>query len=85
MLRSVRFGMLATTMLASLAVGAFAQGLVTADHVGKPDAPNTLTLRLNPSQSPNAAQGDRREVCRRLGEMGRGASGLAGSIRVLRR
>ena len=52
MLRSVRLGMLATTMLAGMAAGALAQGLVTADHVGKPDAPNTLTMRMNPDQSP---------------------------------
>ena len=52
MLRSVQFGMLATTMLAGMAVGALAQGLVTADHVGKADAPNTLTMRMNPDQSP---------------------------------
>jgi multiple sugar transport system substrate-binding protein len=54
MLRSIRIGMLATTMLAGLTAGALAQGLVSADHVGKPDAPNTLTMRLNPDQSPNS-------------------------------
>ena len=27
---------------------------MTADHVGKADAPNTLTMRLNPDQSPNS-------------------------------
>ncbi len=54
MLRSVRIGFLATTMLAGMAAGALAQGLVTADHVGKTDAPNTLTMRVNPDQSPNS-------------------------------
>ncbi|MFO1143559.1 MAG: extracellular solute-binding protein [Amaricoccus sp.] len=44
--------MLASTMLAGLAAGAMAQGLITPDHIGKPDAPNTLTMRMNPDQSP---------------------------------
>ena len=54
MLTNVRSGLLLSTVLAGLATGAFAQGLVSADHVGDPDAPNTLTMRLNPDQSPNA-------------------------------
>ncbi len=54
MTKSFRLGLLATTMLAGFAVAASAQSLVTADHVGKTDAPNTLTVRLNPNQSPNS-------------------------------
>ena len=48
MLRSVRIGLLASTVLMGMAAGALAQGLVTADHVGKPDAPNTLTPAAQP-------------------------------------
>ena len=51
---SIRMGFLASTMLAGLAFAASAQELVTADHVGSPDAANTLTMRLNPDQSPNS-------------------------------
>jgi multiple sugar transport system substrate-binding protein len=54
MLRSIRLGFLASTMLAGMTAGALAQSLVTADHVGAPDAANTLTMRLNPDQSPNS-------------------------------
>lgn len=46
--------LLATTMLAGLAVGAAAQDLVTTDRVGSADAPNILTMRANPGQSPNS-------------------------------
>jgi multiple sugar transport system substrate-binding protein len=46
--------LLATGILTSAALCAQAQELVTADHVGKTDAPNTLTMRLNPDQSPNS-------------------------------
>lgn len=45
---------LATTILAGLASGASAQELVTTDRVGSPDAPNVLTVRANPNQSPNS-------------------------------
>ncbi|WP_159592592.1 extracellular solute-binding protein [Chelativorans xinjiangense] len=44
---------LAGTILAGLAAGAAAQQLVTTDRVGSPDAPNVLTMRANPNQSPN--------------------------------
>ena len=75
MLRSVRIGLLASTVLMGMAAGALAQGLVTADHVGKADAPNTLTMRLNPDQSPNSPVKEiGAQVRRRLGEVGRGAS-----------
>jgi multiple sugar transport system substrate-binding protein len=46
--------LLASTMLAGLAVNASAQDLVTIDRVGSPDAPNILTMRANPNQSPNS-------------------------------
>ena len=52
--RSLRFGLLATAIAGGFAFGAAAQGLVSADHVGAADAPNTLTMRLNADQSPNA-------------------------------
>ena len=39
--------LLATSMLAGLIAVASAEDLVTADHVGKADAPNVLTLRAN--------------------------------------
>lgn len=45
-----------TTLLACSVLGgtgAFAQELVTADRVGDPSAPNVLTFRTNPGQSPN--------------------------------
>ena len=51
---SLRTMLLATGILTSVALCAAAQELVTADHVGKTDAPNTLTMRLNTDQSPNA-------------------------------
>ena len=51
---SLRTMLLATGILTSVALCAQAQELVTADHVGKTDAPNTLTMRLNTDQSPNA-------------------------------
>jgi multiple sugar transport system substrate-binding protein len=54
MLKSLRPGFLATTVLAGLATGATAQSLVTIDRVGSPDAPNVLTVRTNPNQSPNS-------------------------------
>jgi len=50
---------LASTMLAGLALGARADDLVTADRVGKADAPNTLVFRTNPDftqTSPTASQ-----------------------------
>ncbi|WP_421722960.1 extracellular solute-binding protein [Bauldia sp.] len=46
--------LLTTTILAGFAVGAAAQELVTSDRVGSPDAPNVLTMRANPNQSPNS-------------------------------
>lgn len=52
--RSLPTVLLASTMLVGLAVGALAEDLVTTDHVGKADAPNVLTMRANPNQSPNS-------------------------------
>jgi multiple sugar transport system substrate-binding protein len=51
---SIRSALLATTLLAGLAAGAAAQELVTTDRVGRADAPNVLTMRANPNQSPNS-------------------------------
>jgi multiple sugar transport system substrate-binding protein len=46
--------LLASTLLAGVAGTVSAQDLVSSDHVGKPDAPHTLIMRLNPDQSPNS-------------------------------
>src|SRR5690349_3536923 len=46
--------LLATTVLAGMSLTAVAEDLVTNDHVGKADAPNVLTVRANPDQSPNS-------------------------------
>lgn len=51
--RSFLTALLASTMLTGFAAAAFAEDLVTNDHVGKADAPNVLTMRANPGQSPN--------------------------------
>ena len=52
---------LASTMLCGLTAGALAEDLVTADLVGKADAPNTLVFRTNPDfaqTSPTAGQAE---------------------------
>ena len=46
--------LLASSMLAGLIAAASAEDLVTTDRVGKADAPNVLTMRANPNQSPNS-------------------------------
>ena len=51
--RTIFTALLASTMLAGFAATALAEDLVTPDHVGKADAPNVLTMRANPNQSPN--------------------------------
>lgn len=51
MRRSFVATLLACTVLGG--TGALAQELVTADRVGDPGAPNVLTFRTNPGQSPN--------------------------------
>jgi len=53
---------LASTMLCGFAAAASAEDLVTADLVGKADAPNTLVFRTNPdftqtSPTPTQAEG----------------------------
>ena len=53
---------LASTMLCGFAAAASAEDLVTADMVGKADAPNTLVFRTNPdftqtSPTPTQAEG----------------------------
>jgi multiple sugar transport system substrate-binding protein len=50
----LRTWFLTTTMLAGFGAAASAQELVTTDRVGSPDAPNVLTMRANPNQSPNS-------------------------------
>lgn len=52
---------LAGTMLAGLTAGANAQ-LVTTDRVGNPDAPNVLTMRANPNQSPNNPSAEQKDA-----------------------
>lgn len=52
---------LASTMLCGLTAAALAEDLVTADLVGKADAPNTLVFRTNPDftqTSPTAGQAE---------------------------
>ncbi|WP_163266282.1 extracellular solute-binding protein [Chelativorans alearense] len=51
---------LAGTILTGLAAGAAAQQLVTTDRVGSPDAPNVLTMRANPTQSPNSPSAEQK-------------------------
>src|SRR5262245_56995889 len=46
--------LLASSVLAGLVAAASAEDLVTEDHAGKTDAANTLTVRLNPTQSPSS-------------------------------
>jgi multiple sugar transport system substrate-binding protein len=52
--------LLAGSMLAGLTAAAGAQELVTTDRVGRPDAPNVLTMRANPNQSPNSPSAEQR-------------------------
>lgn len=51
---SLLSALLAGTVLAGLAGVSAAQELVATDRVGSPDAPNVLTVRANPNQSPNS-------------------------------
>lgn len=53
MRKSLLTALLSSTILAGLTLGVSAQSLVTTDRVGSPDAPNVLTMRANPGQSPN--------------------------------
>jgi multiple sugar transport system substrate-binding protein len=54
MKRFIPTALLVSTMLVALPVTTGAQELVTTDRVGSPDAPNVLTVRANPNQSPNS-------------------------------
>jgi multiple sugar transport system substrate-binding protein len=54
MRNAFRSALTASTVLTALAAGANAQELVTIDRVGSPDAPNVLTVRANPNQTPNS-------------------------------
>lgn len=58
--KSILSALLAGTMLAGLVASATAQQLVATDQVGSPDAPNVLTVRANPSQSPNSPYPEQR-------------------------
>src|SRR5262249_12502238 len=52
--------LLASSMLAGLLAAAKADDLVTSDRVGKADAPNILTMRANPNQSPNSPSAEQK-------------------------
>ena len=52
--------LLAGSMLAGLLAAAKAEELVTNDRVGKADAPNVLTMRANPNQSPNSPSAEQK-------------------------
>ena len=54
MRKSMQLALLASAVSVGLAPGIHAQELVTIDRVGKADAPNVLTVRTNPNQSPNS-------------------------------
>lgn len=58
--------MLASAALAGLVVGASAQDLVTTDRVGSADAPNVLTMRANPNQSPNSPSAEQKEAFKKV-------------------
>ena len=52
--------LLCSTILAGFVASAGAQELVTTDRVGAADAPNVLTMRANPNQSPNSPSDEQR-------------------------
>jgi multiple sugar transport system substrate-binding protein len=54
--------LLASSMLVGLVAAASAEDLVTNDHVGKADAPNTITIRANPGQSPNSPSAEQKAL-----------------------
>jgi multiple sugar transport system substrate-binding protein len=58
-MRSVK-SLLCSTILAGFVGSAGAQELVTTDRVGAADAPNVLTMRANPNQSPNSPSDEQR-------------------------
>jgi multiple sugar transport system substrate-binding protein len=60
MQRPLLSALLAGSMLAGLTAAAGAQELVTTDRAGRPDAPNVLTMRANPNQSPNSPSAEQR-------------------------
>jgi len=51
-----------TVLVAGLVASASAEELVTIDRVGAADAPNILTMRANPTQSPNSPSDAQRAV-----------------------
>lgn len=60
MQNALRTWFLTTTALVGFAAAAGAQELVTTDRVGSPDAPNVLSVRANPNQSPNSPSPEQR-------------------------
>jgi multiple sugar transport system substrate-binding protein len=60
MSKSFLISLLASTVLAGAIATASAEDLVTTDRVGKADAPNVLTMRANPNQSPNSASAEQK-------------------------
>ncbi len=56
----------ASTMLFGLTAAAFAEDLVTDDHVGKTDAPNTLTFRGNPNQTTNSPSPEQKAAFKKV-------------------
>ena len=52
--------LLCSAILAGFVASAGAQELVTTDRVGAADAPNVLTMRANPNQSPNSPSDEQR-------------------------
>ncbi len=60
MKRTLTAALLAGTVLGGVAASAVAQDLVTTDRVGRADAPNVLTMRTNPNQSPNSPSAEQK-------------------------
>ncbi len=60
MRKSIVMSLLASTVLIGAVANASADDLVTSDRVGKADAPNVLTMRANPNQSPNSPSAEQK-------------------------
>jgi len=58
--------LLASTIVAGMVGVAAAQDLVTEDRVGSPDAPNVLTMRANPNQSPNSPSAEQKAAFKKV-------------------
>ena len=55
-----------TVLVAGLVASASAEELVTIDRVGAADAPNILTMRANPTQSPNSPSDAQRAAYKKV-------------------